>query len=340
MDQQSLASRPNVTSWNPDTTRSGSQVDPSWYSEPLVEDSFGELTVEDRLTQPALDEVRSTLPIIHAAISPIETPTYWDRVWLGIGCTSDNGLPFDALEMMIVQGILCRRLGCESSLLIADAHAVYVGENVDQVNARAKCLADCLKEVLTNLGLTSTVFLASSLDNDPGYRRYLGLAEAWRANLEPGLPPYLVRGMADSAYMASKRCLKLGWSTSPEPTLGSGRFHEPATDLRALQIQRQFGGAYTRPGFTLRGDRPISIPYAETREPEDRLMLTGLHFQFNCRLNYVDQIARSNQSARGLKRLEYRLSLITDAYERHFRKLNGESVFLKAEALARIAIGS
>ena len=334
MDQQSLTCQPNETPWKPDATTSGSQVDPSWYSEPLVEDSFGEPTVEDRLTQPDLDEVSSTLPIIHATISPTEKPLYWDRVWFGVGCTSDHGLPFDALEMMIGQGILRRRLSCESSVLIADAHALYVGENVEQVGARAKCLADCIKAVLKNLGLTSTVFLASSLDDDPGYRRYLGLAEAWRNNLEPGLPPYLVRGMADSAYMASKRCLKLGWSTSPVPTMGSGRFHEPATDLRALQIQRQFGGAYTRPGFTLRGDRPISIPYAEIKEPEDRLMLTGLHFQFNRRLNYVDQIARSNQSAKGLKKLDFRLRLITDAYVKNFRKLDGESVFQKAEALA------
>jgi hypothetical protein len=62
VDVNDAASCDEATAWWTALTSSdgkGSQVDPSWYSDALVEDSFGEPTVEDRLTQPDLDKVSS-----------------------------------------------------------------------------------------------------------------------------------------------------------------------------------------------------------------------------------------------------------------------------------------
>jgi hypothetical protein len=301
--------------------------DPDWYEEPLVEDSFG---------QPIFAELMTSSAIFHAAIPPIDAPVRWNGVWAGIGCMSDNGLPFDSLEMAIGLQILARRLHCPASLLIADAHALTTGGDERKVHARAERLADDVRRIFDNLEFSCEVFLASSLRDNPAHQAFLALANGWERNLEPGLsglPPYLKLGMADSAYMALNNRLKVGWSTSATPTIDEGRFHEPATDLRARHLQCTFGGIYTRPGFTLRGDRPKAVPYTELAAPEDRFMLTGGHQK----LDYRGQIATANRSAKALRNLELRVGLITSAFEQEFGHLEGDTIFHKAESLARIA---
>jgi hypothetical protein len=301
--------------------------DPDWYSEPLVEDSFG---------QPIFGELQSSSPIFHAEVPPITAPHRWKSVWAGFGCMSDNGLPFDALEMILGMAVLGRQLRCETDLLIADAHALTTGGDECNVQLRAERLMRDLKKIFNNFGVRCHVFLASTLSGQPLFEEYHALAQGWERNLEPGLPPYLLRGMADSAYMASNNCLKLGWSTSPTPSVDEGRFHEPATDLRARQLQTKFGGIYTRPGFTLRGDRPKAVPYTEIAAPEDRFMLTGP----NATLEYEGQVSEARRSAKAVRSLASRVSLITDAYENNFGQLKGDNVFQKAESLAKIATRS
>jgi hypothetical protein len=299
--------------------------DPDWYSEPLVEDSFG---------QPILEELQSSSPIFHAAIPPIHFPSRWNGVWAGFGCMSDKGLPFEALEMILGLAALGRQLRCGTSLLIADAHALSAGGDEGLVRARAERLTHDLQTICSNINIECRVFLASSLSGIPRFDEYHDLAKGWERNLEPDLPPYLLRGMADSAYMASKNCLKLGWSTSSTPSVDEGRFHEPATDLRARHLQAKFGGIYTRPGFTLRGDRPKAVPYTEIAAPEERFMLTGPHADFD----YLSQVMKAKRSAKAVRSLEYRIGLITDAYEQQgFGRLEGNNVFHRAESLARIA---
>lgn len=301
-----------------------SPPDPDWYEEPLVEDSFG---------QPIFGDLMTSSEIFHAAIPPIKPPGRWNGVWAGIGCMSDNGLPFDSLEMGLGLAILERRLHCSASLLIADVHALTTGGDETKVRERAKRLQSDISRIFENIGFSCDVFLASSLQNKSDYKEFLALADGWERNLKAQLPPYLKLGMADSAFMAANKQLKVGWSTSATPTIDEGRFHEPATDLRARHLQCSFGGLYTRPGFTLRGDRPKAIPYTEPAAPEDRFMLTGGDRAFD----YRGQIAKSNRSAKGLKTLEHRVGLITGAFESEFRLLDGDSVFQKAESLARIA---
>ena len=297
---------------------------PDWFEEPLVEDSFGE---------PIFSDLAFSSEVFHASIPPIDPPTRWTGVWAGIGCMSDHGLPFDFLEMAIGLVILGRRLGCPASLLIADAHALTTDGEKTRIAARAESLSDHVRGIFANLGCSCDVFLGSTLQQNPAHQEFVALAEAWERNLEPGLPPYLRLGMADSAFMASKNGLKLGWSMFAVPTIDKGGFHEPATDLRARHLQCTFGGVYTRPGFTLRGDRPKAVPYTELAAPEDRFMLTGGRREFD----YRGQVARSNRSAKALRNLEYRIGLITGAFEREFSQLEGDTVFHKAESLARIA---
>ena len=301
--------------------------DPEWYEEPLVEDDFG---------RPLFADLVASSAVFHAGIPPISPPSRWAGVWAGIGCMSDLGLPFDFLEMVIGMAILSLRLRCPTSVLIADAHALTTGGDERGIRARAERLATDVKRVFANLGFCCDVFLASSLLDDPAHQAFLALANGWERNAEPGLPglpPYLKLGMADSAFMALNRFLKVGWSTSATPTIDEGRFHEPATDLRARHLQCGFGGIYTRPGFTLRGDRPRAVPYTELTAPEERLMLTAGHREFD----YRGQIAMSNRSPKALKNLENRIGLITGAFEREFGQLDGDGVFHKAESLARIA---
>lgn len=298
--------------------------DPDWYEEPLVEDSFG---------QPIFGDLVTSSPIFHAAIPPFKAPTRWDGVWAGIGCMSDNGLPFDSLEMAIGLVILARRLRCPASLLIADAHALTTDSNETKIHSRAERLRGDIDRIFKNIGFRCKVFLASSLRNNSDHQAFFELVDGWERHLELELPPYLKLGMADSAFMASKNQLKVGWSTSAAPNIDEGRYHEPATDLRARHLQCHFGGIYTRPGFTLNGERPKAVPYTERDAPDERLMLTGGRREFN----YRDQIARSNRSAKGLKKLEERIGLITGAFDCTFGQLDGDCVFHKAESLARLA---
>lgn len=298
--------------------------DPDWYEEPLVEDSFG---------QPNFSDLVSSSPVFHAAIPPINPPDRWAGVWAGIGCTSDNGLPFDFLEMTLGLEILSRRLRCPANLLIADAHAMTEDRDETKIRRRAARLASDVRGIFANLRFPCDVFLASTLQDNAVHREFVSLADGWERNLEPGLPRYLRLGMADSAFMAMNHRLKVGWSMSAAPTIDKGGFHEPATDLRARHLHPTFGGIYTRPGFSLRGDRPNAVPYTELHAPEDRLMLTDRRGEFD----YSGQITMSNRSAKSLRKLESRIGLITGAYEQQFRQLDGDTVFRKAESLARIA---
>jgi hypothetical protein len=123
----------------------------------------------------------------------------------------------------------------------------------------------------------------------------------------------------------------VGWSTSSKPTLHNGGFHEPATDLRARHLHCGFGGFYTRPGFTLHRNRPIAAPYTELVSQEDRLMLTGGQRNYRC------QVEQSNRSLKTMTSLEQRVGIITTAFELEFGQLDGDSIYEKAESLARIA---
>src|ERR1019366_9223002 len=187
----------------------------------------------------------------------------------------------------------------------ADAHALTTDPNEARIAARAARLVDDVRRIFVNLGFSCEIFLASTLQENPAYREFVALAEGWERNLEPGLPPYLRLGMADSAFMASNHWLKVGWSMSATPTIDKGGFHEPATDLRARQLKCSFGGIYTRPGFTLRGHRPSAVPYAELVAAEDRLMLIAGHRE----IDYRGQIAKANRSAKGVRNLEHRIGL-------------------------------
>jgi hypothetical protein len=246
---------------------------------------------------------------------------------------SDLPLPFEFLEMALGLVILGRRLCCPASLLIADAHALTTDTDEARIAVRAARITGDVRRIFDNLGFPCDIFLASSLRDNPCHRNFVALADGWERNLEPGLPPYLRLAMADSAFMALNCQLKVGWSMSAMPTVDKGGFHEPATDLRARHLQCRFGGIYTRPGFSLRGDRPNAVPYTEMHAPEDRLMLTGSRRG----LDYRSQIARSNRSAKALRNLEQRVGLITGAFESQFGQLDGNTVFHKAELLARIA---
>ena len=299
-------------------------VDPDWYEEPLVEDSFG---------QPIFSDLMSTSSIFYAGIPPIDPPANWSGVWAGIGCMSDVGLPFDFLEMGIGLAILARKLRCKASLLIADAHALTTDNDKAKICARAERIARHVRRIFANLGFCCDVFFASTLLDDPVHKEFVALAGAWERNGEPGLPPYLRLGMADSAFMALNCRLKVGWSMSANPTIDKGGYHEPATDLRARHLQCRFGGIYTRPGFTLRREWPNTVPYTELRDPEARLMLTGRLSNFD----YSGQIAKANRSAKSLRNLEHRVGLITGAFEQEFGELGGDTTFQKAESLARIA---
>jgi hypothetical protein len=124
--------------------------DPEWYEEPMVEDDFG---------RPLFTELMSCSEVFHASIPPIDPPSRWTGVWAGIGCMSDNGLPFDSLEMSIGLAILARRLRCPASLLIADAHALTTGGDEARIRARADRLADDVIRIVSNLGFSCDVSL-------------------------------------------------------------------------------------------------------------------------------------------------------------------------------------
>jgi hypothetical protein len=290
--------------------------------EPSVEDDFG---------WPILEEIMATSKIFHAAVPPLNPPERWAGVWAGIGCMSDMGWPFELLEMLIGIATVARRLRSKCKVLVADEHAKTTEADSTKVLERAERLRRDLSKILFNLQFPCEVFLASSLQGNVEYQACLGLADDWQRKFEPSLPAYLKLGMADSAFMALNKHVKVGWSTSPKPTLDKGGFHEPATDLRARQLQGGFGGIYTRPGFTLHRNRPIAAPYTELVSQEDRLMLTGGQH------NYRRQVERSNRSPKTLKSLEQRLGFITAAFELEFGLLDGNSIFDKAETLARIA---
>ncbi len=215
-----------------------------------------------------LDRVIAAEPLFAAAATEAGLAAGGRRpraVYLGVGlCTRHRlsaGLPLDVLGLLLPAERLRAAVGAEQLVvLIADAHARANGFVAEQVEARARSAALCLRRVRAALGLERLVLVtASRLAAEPGYVAALNRIRS----AAPNEDPYVARQTADVAFLdeALGGLLKVGWTVDPDGT-GGGYRDEVAFDQKVGPYSgRSPRFAYVRPGRAFDDRRPKVSPY-------------------------------------------------------------------------------
>jgi len=209
------------------------------------------------------------------------TLPYPDRVFFGVGCTSNEGLPFDALAMplaAIATGLVSDRQPL--TVLIADAHAAMGACDARDATKRATTRVADIQRVGRALGQPVEVVLASDLVGRPNHNFARQLVDRWLADGDAGtVNRYNALAIGDSVYMAMNGHLKVGWTRYAQEQLaeGKGRSDEyNGTDRFAKAILPSFAAMYVRHGVTTDSKHPAAVPYSVHAEGVGtRLMLTG-----------------------------------------------------------------
>jgi hypothetical protein len=285
---------------------------------------------------PTMTMANPTAPpigLIWANVGPDNEPYAYS--WLGLGLLSDNGLPFDCVQMFLAAKYLCLQAddGVPLKVLLADAHALTTGTVTDEtVNPRAARREGEVKAISALLGIPCEVIRASACDADPDFCDILDevrrlVAGNTIGDAEPP-PGYIIRGIADVLYFNQDGGLKVGWSAHSDLKEGRGRNDEFGTDIRAAKIKPGVRAVYVRHGVTLDSKRPRAVPYTEGKDTSVRLMLTGKgRGNFKAKLN-----AENVSENRRWEVLEH-VTVTVSAFEMLVRPLDGDGIIEKAEAI-------
>ena len=246
-------------------------------------------------------------------------------VWMGIGLTSDRGLPFDALSMFLTATAIQKEQGDVRPvlLLLGDAHAKSTGIDAGVVQARVNELQRNISRISQLIKTDIHVIQASDLDRIGRFRDTFDFVKS--KNLPTG--EYVVRGVADVLYFSDLGMSKVGWSRHPD--LREGGHDERETDRFAEEIDPSVVSAvYVPHGRPLDPARCAAPPYTEPKDAKQRLMLTGLERGgFRAKLSECPhKVAR--------RVLEY-VSAIVQEFEHQVGELGCGDELDKAEEIVR-----
>ena len=258
--------------------------------------------------------------------------------WAGWGLLSDNGLPFDAMQMLLAAKELHSSLtpGIPVRILLPDRHAESNGVDPDVVRMRGDRLREDVGRLADLLEMPIEVIRSSELVDTTDFRRSLREVDRWiRSTASEGeVSEYTRLGMADVLFMSSFGGVKVGWSISPDICAKGGRNHEPRTDLLAQQIAPSVSAVYVPHGCRMDRKRPRSAPYLEMHDTAARFMLTGPDangFRRKSELcqgegkAYLAAMNRCDETVRG--------------FERIVRPIQGHDSIEKAEWIASVVSG-
>lgn len=280
--------------------------------------------------QPTITARDPLTRLLWASLNVTAAPVF---VWEGFGLLSDEGLPFDSLQMALAAKELAvaNRLATDLVVLLADEHACSTGSASSVVARRAARRSTEMRAICELLRLPVRVLLASELGRDPLFANKLGRARQWASGArQSDAPPpaeYTIRAIADDLYFASLGGVKVGWSRASTISPGRGRHHEPEVDLLASTLDPAISAVYVRAGVTLDSKRPAAVPYTEF-EPASRLMLTGPH-----RGDFARKLAAPDVSPKRARAVAEHIELTVEAFEKLIGQLDGGDVVEKAEDL-------
>jgi hypothetical protein len=272
--------------------------------------------------------------LVWAAIPPSDTEP--ERVFMGIGCTSEFGLPFDVLAMLLAcKDTGLAKDGSEATILIADWHASLSSCSMMEARARAFRWAADLARVAAAARLPTNIVFAYELRERLEYR-FVARAVAAQANAQLATP-YNLQSIVDAVYMTMTGHLKVGWSRYPQNKLkeGKGRSDEfNGTDRLAKEILPGFCALYVPHGETTDSTRPTGVPYSVHAEGvAARLMLTG-----DERGNFHQKLAAATPRRR--KAVVSHVSRIVNAWERINSPVPGDDVVSKAVSIVEVINGA
>lgn len=282
-------------------------------------------------------ECRSRHELVWAKLEPLTVTTSpYRRPWFGWGLLSDEGLPFDAMSMVLVGRQLREELSTGVPLLslIPDEHAISVGEDSHIISDRVDRIIREVEAIGDVIDTPVDFVLASELKCLPEYKEALREADKLIEELKEDVSPYTRLGIADDVFMARAGGIKIGWTAVTDIGSKSGRYHEPATDLLAQIVEPKMKAVYTGPGRRMDINRAKAAPYLELMSTVQRFMLTGSdcgHFQDK---------AQACSGQKGAYRAAVELvKSIVDTFELNIGPLNGCNSLNKAEELVnRVAL--
>ena len=255
------------------------------------------------------------------------------HVWFGFGLLSNLGLPLDSLQMFLA----AKRLYSEGAdarpvtVLLADAHALSNGADLDSVSRRAATRAAEIRDIAAVIHLPVTIQLASALDGDAQFQDALLRAEEICGRDGEVRHRYTIRGVADVLHYCRGGGVKVGWTHSADLVPGRGRHHEFETDALAYLVEPNSAAAYVRHGVTLDSSRPVAVPYTEMAATTSRLMLTGPD-----RGCYREKLSAPTVSAKRRQSVLSHLAVTVEAFEDLVAPLSGGDLIEKAEGLLEL----
>lgn len=262
------------------------------------------------------------------------SPTRPTRVWLGVGITSANGLPFDTLSMLLLAGATGAVTPDQPlEALIAD-QAVRDGAVCDpnDIAPRIRNRRDDITRIARAMNLPVIVRLESELMSQAARDELMReIRECLNGINDPVLTPYVYTAVADAIHFARRGFWKIGWVADPSLKRGVGRFDEfNGSDFWARLVEPAMTAIYTRPGVTFDPTRPRAVPYTEPRDTTYRLMLTG-----ETAGNFKKRIADKAPKPKHVWPVIGQVERITSAWERRRGELEGDDSLDKAESIFR-----